>query len=56
MRWKTPKHNDTRIIERFLLFPKNLRNETRWLERCNILQRFVSISEETGWKTESWAD
>lgn len=44
MRWKKkvkpPKRNgDYRITTKFLLFPKCLENEWRWLETASILQR-----------------
>jgi hypothetical protein len=48
MRWKIkyPDIGDERIVNRFLIFPKKLWSRTnecdeiRWLERCNIIQRF----------------
>lgn len=33
-----PKLGDTRIISKFLLFPKYLENELRWLEYVQIEQ------------------
>lgn len=38
MRWKKPKINDTRIIERFLIFPCCINGDVRWLERAVIEQ------------------
>ena len=47
MRWKInkskPKEGDTRIIQRWLLFPKCLHNECRWLERAYIVQECKRI-------------
>jgi len=33
-----PNIGDTRLIKKFLFFPKNLNNEIRWLETAIILQ------------------
>jgi len=45
MRWKSkkkqqPKDGDIRIGERFLLFPKHLDGEWRWLELAQIHQEY----------------
>lgn len=36
-----PKEGESRIIEKFLLFPKRVNNETRWLERSRIKQKLI---------------
>ena len=43
MRIIKPKHNlgDTRIIEKFAIFPITIYNETRWLERVKIEQKIT---------------
>ena len=44
MRWKVnknPKEHETRILERFLLFPVTLNDEKRWLEKAKIEQRYI---------------
>ena len=44
MRWKVkenPKENDTRIVDRFLLFPIKIGNERRWLEMAKIEQKYI---------------
>ena len=44
MRWrvnKNPKEYETRIVERFLLFPVTLNDEKRWLEKAKIKQRYI---------------
>lgn len=46
MRWKNktntpPKIGDTRVVRKFLLFPKSLSGETRWLEKANIIQKLI---------------
>ena len=35
-----PKVGDERVVEKFLLFPKTINNEMRWLETAKILQRY----------------
>lgn len=32
MRWKLPEHGDIRIVKKFLIFPKTIKRERRWLE------------------------
>ena len=52
MRWKEKpppndnKYGDTRVVRKFLLFPKKLRKETRWLELAWIKQVFILRSTE----------
>lgn len=51
---------DTRIISKFLLLPKSLDGEMRWLERVKIKQvfqfymDFVVVCEE--WEDIKWID
>lgn len=55
MRFKRRKHLDKRIKTRFLLFPKTINNETRWLEKATYQQLYhnqVSIF----WKNEQWLE
>lgn len=44
MRWKDryvqPFLGHKRVIERFLLFPRSIENEYRWLEKAKILQEY----------------
>jgi len=40
MRWTTPQHGDYRIKKGFLLFPKEINNVVRWLERATWKQRY----------------
>jgi hypothetical protein len=35
-----PKEGDIRIVEKFLLFPRIINKELRWLERAKIKQRY----------------
>lgn len=59
MRWNEPKVHEKRTIKKFLLFPKTLyckigndEKETRWLEKCEIVQRFNGKK----WVDIYWAD
>jgi hypothetical protein len=50
MRWiksRRPFLNDTRVIRRFLIFPRTINYQTRWLE-------FVRIRQYYGYATNSW--
>lgn len=65
MRWKDkpfiprlPVVGETRVVSRFLWWPKWLDFETRWLERADIVQRFVEgnyhLGEEPHWRSIGW--
>lgn len=41
MRFKSPKVGDYRIKRKFLLLPKSLTEETRWLKWADIVQIYV---------------
>jgi hypothetical protein len=57
MRWNTQPKLDTRIIKRFLFFPKILRGERRWLEWVHIRQRYLSLWKGKGWwMDDNWVD
>ena len=53
---------DERIVTKFLLRPRKIGNETRWLERANIKQRVCTwtaadefgIMTVYGWKDIEW--
>lgn len=54
------KPGNIRIIEKFLIFPKTINGETRWLEKAKIKQRFefyidvvIPLSE---WDDIKWVD
>lgn len=60
MQWKSkrviPKEGDTRVITKFILFPKLVIGETEntwvWLERIQIAQRYKGARrnpEDRGW-------
>lgn len=48
MRWKQPKHNDTRRINKFLWIPLELDGEKRWLEFASY-DEYYSATYPTGW-------
>lgn len=50
MRWKNnskPIFGDTRVINKFLLFPTRISNETRWLESVYIKQKYTTYKSWT---------
>jgi hypothetical protein len=55
MKWKSKKtsqgfqHGDVRYRGRFLLFPKCLNGECRWLEFAIIKQKYTSNNYYFGW-------
>ncbi|KKM91234.1 hypothetical protein LCGC14_1230540 [marine sediment metagenome] len=61
MRWKVkePKDGDLRVREsRFLLFPRLIRGERRWLEFASWTQvrRFDQATCFYEWRDIAWAD
>lgn len=63
MRWKVKmyKAGDTRVITKFLWFPKTLGEERRWLEKASIKQRlnvYTGMMRIRGleWADEKWDD
>ncbi len=57
MRWFRPKENTYRTRKGFLLFPKTLDGETRWLEYTQWIQRFVNWPYYGDlWVDWAWAD
>lgn len=55
-----PEDGETRIITRFLLFPKEINNEYRWLESVKIEQfyRGYDYVRDIGgfWVDKDWVD
>lgn len=52
MRWKQKPESqvgDRRVITKFLLFPRNINREFRWLETAKIEQEYIS-----DWYTCFW--
>jgi len=57
MQWINPKLGDERIITKFLCFPKNINNTTKWLEKVSIRQRYVRFCNKfytNGWDDIKW--
>jgi len=58
MRWnkREPRRErrlqEQRTIKRFLLFPRCINDETRWLEIANIIQSWSGLS----WVDAHWED
>ena len=45
------KNGDTRVIEKFLWFPVNIKNEIRWLETTKVIQRYEVTNH---WRYENF--
>ena len=68
MKWKIkekvePEFGDERIVEKFLILPKRIGDEIRWLEIVKIYQvytsKIVRDEDEIGWddkKVYYWSD
>ena len=61
MRWKNKNilPGDKRIIEKFLWFPIEIDGETRWLEKCKILQCVKRSGDDPYsfiWMDMNWID
>jgi hypothetical protein len=47
MRWKVkpskpePEHGDLRVVSKFLFFPLRIDDRVRWLEKTEIVQKYV---------------
>lgn len=51
----TPKQHDTRIRKGFLLFPKKIGNEIRWLETAKWKERYTYDHElNSHWVPYLW--
>ncbi len=51
-RKKSPKLGERRVITKFLIWPRTMNNETRFLEKAYILQ----IYGLGGWMDKEWKD
>jgi hypothetical protein len=61
MRWNCTKKEppEYRIVHRFLLFPKCIKGETRWLEWATIKQEYYfycgfSMGNDEGYRSIEW--
>ena len=48
-----PYYGDTKIVKRFLWWPKELENKVRWLETASYEREFVRFR---GWVDKRWVD
>lgn len=53
MRWSKPKPGDTRIRKSFLLFPKCINKECRWLEYTKWKEKYTKYNI---WDSQKWID
>ena len=61
MRWKKEKTKDgeTRIINKFLIFPKTINRETRWLEKASWVEKWGywgAAEDGPGWAYIDWLE
>ena len=56
MKIRHPENWESRTRERFLLCPKRVRNETRWLERARWREKFLAHDNPPHWEAEFWID
>ena len=63
MRWNTtpfPKDGNTRIVTKFLLLPKCIKNEWRWLETATYEEVYRPGADGgvliRHWCSQSWVD
>jgi len=72
MKWKpnkitAPKLDDERVIRKFLIIPRHLDGEWRWMEFANIKQKFEKVRTgmpdckegfvwTVGWQNIHWED
>lgn len=54
MRKEMPQYGDKRIIKKFLLLPKTIDYERRWLENAEIEQYFDRYARM--WKSYKWVN
>lgn len=58
MRWMEPKKGDIKIRNRFLLFPKKINGESRWLEKVKYKEvyQFSYKYQTMFWEETEWVD
>ena len=59
MRWKKQPHpspGDTRMMTAFLLWPKNINNDVRWLERATWEEKYECGYDWCQFKPVRWID
>lgn len=53
MRWYETKAGTMRTRTKFLLFPKKIKGQTRWLERASWCEYYDTM---LGWIADKWVD
>jgi len=53
---KLVHQGDSRYRDRFLLFPKAIGNEWRWLERARWKEVYSFNYADSGWDATEWVD
>jgi len=56
MRWIKPEIGSTRIVKKFLIFPKTINEDTRWLETVYYRQAYVYDTRACQGDNLWWAD
>lgn len=56
MRWKQRPQRQRRVKRRFLILPKCVNGEWRWLEVATYEQRLESSWSESYWIDTKWID
>lgn len=61
MKWKKRCYGDKKIITKFLLFPKCINGEYRWLEKAVFEQEYDNYKYDFlfdigGWVSTKWID
>ena len=56
MHWIKGNVGDTRIVTRFLVFPKTINNEIRWLEKARIKQEFRKVYDDGIYEFFDWVN
>lgn len=59
MKWKVkvPKHGERRIRSKFLIFPKLIDGDCRWLERSYYIEEYEISNvmfQDCAWKPIKW--
>ena len=61
MRWsekkkKITRDGDTKTVTRFLIFPKKLNGQWRWLEKARWIKKYVWNGDCYEWNDQDWLE
>ena len=61
MRWTKTEIGSTRIVKKFLIFPKTINEDTRWLEKVYYRQNYIYDTracqgDDLRWEDMEWID